>query len=182
MKITNNKSAILSQKLLIDALLTLMKEKKYSQITVSELTEKADLSRRTFYRLFSSIDEILLFYIHTLWSQKSSELYDSENISYMDISRFSLDFWYEHKDLTILLYENDLSNIILKFINEISLEIYKHQQPSEQFEKNPEAMEYALAYSSGGVHNIICTWASHGMDKTPAQLMQMFQYTLSSNI
>jgi len=178
MKITQNKSAMQSQKMLVDALLRLMSEKKYNQISISELADEAGLSRRTFYRLFSSIDEILLFHIHSLWELKASELYSSPDSSYMDISSFSLNFWYEHKDLTILLYQNDLSYIILKFINEISIEIYRHQTPNEQFEKNPETMEYALSYSSGGIHNIICTWASHGMDKTPAQLMQMFQHIL----
>ena len=74
---TTNPIALQSKNMYVSALLELMNEKPYNQISISELSDKADLSRRTFYRLFNSMDEILLFHIHSLWAKKSDELYNS---------------------------------------------------------------------------------------------------------
>lgn len=176
---TTNPIAIQSKNMFVNALLELMHKKPYNQITISELSNKADLSRRTFYRLFNTMDEILLFHIHDLWSKKSDELYNSSDKSYLHTSEFALQFWYEHKELTILLYQNGLINIMQQFINEISFEIYRIQKTNHKLAANPEALEYALSYSSGGVLNIICTWASKGMDKTPDELMSLLKLALS---
>lgn len=51
-----------AQKYFIDALLTLMEEKSYEDISVSELAERAQYDRRTFYRYFKSKDDILCLY------------------------------------------------------------------------------------------------------------------------
>ncbi|MDD6038546.1 MAG: TetR/AcrR family transcriptional regulator [bacterium] len=177
---TTNPIALQSKNMYVRALLDLMQEKPYNQISISELSGKADLSRRTFYRLFHSMDEILLFHIHSLWAKKSDELYRSSDKSYLHTSEFALHFWYENKDLTILLYRNGLVSVMQQFINEISLEIYHTQKPNRKLAKNAEALEYALSYSSGGILNIICTWASKGMDKTPEELMALLSLALET--
>lgn len=175
---TTNPIALQSKNMYVNALIELMNEKPYHQISISELSNKADLSRRTFYRLFKSMDEILLFYIHSLWAKKSDELYNSSDKSYLHTSEFVLHFWYEYKELTILLYRNGLISIMLQFINEISPEIYHVQKANRKLAKKPEALEYALSYSSGGILNIICTWASKGMDKSPEELMALLKLAL----
>lgn len=45
---------------LLEALLELIRTKDYAEISVTELTEKADVARQTFYRNYESMDEILL--------------------------------------------------------------------------------------------------------------------------
>ena len=172
---TTNPIALQSKNMYVSALLN---EKPYNQISISELSDKADLSRRTFYRLFNSMDEILLFHIHSLWAKKSDELYNSSDKSYLHTSEFALHFWYEYKELTILLYRNGLVSIMQQFINEISLEIYHAQKANRKLAKNPEALEYALSYSCGGILNIICTWAAKGMDKSPEELIALLKLAL----
>lgn len=142
------------------------------------LANKADLSRRTFYRLFNSLDEILVYHLQNLWAKRSDELYSSSDKSYLRTSEFALHFWYENKELAILLYQNGLVAVVQKFINEISHEIYSKQKDNSKLAKNPETLEYALSYSTGGIINIIFTWASKGMDKTPEELMALLKLSL----
>ena len=47
-----------SKKAIKDALLELMYEKSFSQITVNELLKKANISRGTFYAHFSNLDDV----------------------------------------------------------------------------------------------------------------------------
>jgi len=46
-----------SMQWLTDALLTLMAEKSYGDISITEICTRADLSRRTFYRLYGSKED-----------------------------------------------------------------------------------------------------------------------------
>ena len=55
-----------SQKLLFDALLALIAEKDYESITVSEIAERADVARATFYLHFDDKNALLLSSLDTL--------------------------------------------------------------------------------------------------------------------
>lgn len=150
-----------------------MQEKDFHAISIAELSQKADLSRRTFYRLFSTKEEILLYYIFQLWEKVCPNLYASSDHSYFYTSYFHMKFWYENKDFALLLYQNDLIIILQKFIDMISKEVYNHQKGTTPLNQNQEAFEYALAYSSGGALNVIWKWMSQGMTKTPDEVMEL---------
>ncbi|XCY66705.1 helix-turn-helix domain-containing protein [Streptococcus iniae] len=64
MKEVKNSIAMKSRQELIQALLRLMKNNNYQLITVSEISDEAQLSRRTFYRIYDSKNDILedIFY------------------------------------------------------------------------------------------------------------------------
>ena len=165
--------------MMAEALLSLMQEKDFHAISISELSQKADLSRRTFYRLFSTKEEILLYYIFELWEKACPSLYAASDHSYFYTSYFHMKFWYENKDFALLLYQNDLIIILQKFIDMISEEVYNHQKGTTPLSQNQEALEYALAYSSGGALNVIWKWISQGMIKTPDEVIEllMLSYT-----
>ena len=56
-----NKTAMQSQKQIADAMMSLLDEKPFSQITVSELCKAACISRQTFYTLFTSRENVMVF-------------------------------------------------------------------------------------------------------------------------
>ena len=49
-----------TQKALGDALITLALEKEYDEITIQEITDRADIGYRTFFRHYSDKDELLM--------------------------------------------------------------------------------------------------------------------------
>ena len=56
-----NKTALQSQKQIAEAMMALLGEKPFSQITVSELCKAAGISRQTFYTLFTSRENVMVF-------------------------------------------------------------------------------------------------------------------------
>ena len=168
-----NPIAVRSKHMLIEALLDLMEEKPFKDISISELTAKADLSRRTFYRLFETKEDILLYHIKTLWYENVSELYNMPTQSYFQTSYWSLCFWYSHRSLTLSLYRNQLLSLLQQFVNSVSMELFDHTKGDIPLRGNEEALSYALSYSTGGIINILWKWASEGMNKTPDQIMNL---------
>ena len=65
----------------INALLSLMEKKPYNQISVSELSELAEYDRRTYYRYFTSKDDILFSHCASLLSEiRMSLVFSSFNL------------------------------------------------------------------------------------------------------
>ena len=50
-----------SREWIAEAFYALLQKKDYDSITVSEIAQKADLSRRTFYRVFDSKQDIITY-------------------------------------------------------------------------------------------------------------------------
>ncbi len=57
----NNKSALFSQKLIGEAMLQLLEEHSFSEISISDLCKNADVSRQTFYSLFGSKENVIIY-------------------------------------------------------------------------------------------------------------------------
>ena len=57
----SNKTALQSQRQIACAMMELIREKPYTQITVSELCKAAGISRQTFYSLFTSRENVIVF-------------------------------------------------------------------------------------------------------------------------
>ena len=57
----SNKTAMASQRQIAEAMMRLIQEKPYAQITISELCKSAGISRQTFYTLFSSRENVVTF-------------------------------------------------------------------------------------------------------------------------
>jgi AcrR family transcriptional regulator len=63
-----------SKRWLVIALIELMQEKPYSSISVKEIADKAQLSRRTFYRNFNIKEDLLTEYANYLFKEYMSAL------------------------------------------------------------------------------------------------------------
>ena len=57
----NNKTALTSQRQIAEALLRLLDERPYGDISVSAICKQADVSRQTFYSLFQSKENVITF-------------------------------------------------------------------------------------------------------------------------
>lgn len=60
-----NKTALFSQKLIGDAMLRLLEDTPYAEISVSDLCREAEVSRQTFYSLFGSKENVITYAIQT---------------------------------------------------------------------------------------------------------------------
>ncbi|MVB12431.1 Bacterial regulatory proteins, tetR family [Caprobacter fermentans] len=178
MKDTQNPIALRSRKWLANALLELMKRKPFREISISEIAEKADLSRRTFYRSFSSKEEVICFHLQTIWRTGILKLATDEDHSYSHTIRWYLELWNEHRELALLLYRNNLMSLLLQEYNQIFREVYLMRKGNYPLAKNSEAMKYALSYSAGGLLNVLWQWASEGMRKSPEEVANLLMVAL----
>lgn len=166
-------SAKQSQAWLSKALLALMEQKPYRSITISEIAEKAGLSRRTYYRVFDAKEDLLFYYAETLYREFLVMLNRNIPDSYRDVIRLYLEFWYKHKHFLLLMKQNDLTLIIVQGYRRYFPEVFKVVKADHPLANNPEALSYAMAYSAGGLFSLLLHWLRNDMAHTPDEMMAL---------
>lgn len=157
-----------SRQMMEEALFALMKEKNYGQITISELVKRADVSRRTFYRLYERKEDIIYFYFEKLCRDYSSRY---ETLNSYDVEKVAAEyflFWYQHRTFLLLLHKNNLDDMLYYGIIRGSMEVMKKRIGDEKLRKMSE-LEYFADYSAGGFINLLYRWILSGMKENPEE-------------
>lgn len=168
-----NPASIRSKMLLATALLELMDEKSYENISIKELTDKALLSRRTFYTNFQTKEDILKYYIDTLVSEYIEILHGYKCLTSQDIAKEYFSYWYTHRNLLRLLKKNNLLILIKVFVeflrNMKSLLIIKDHTYTDS-----ELQYYEAVFMAGGIWNMLNVWVENDFDKDCDEMTELF--------
>lgn len=153
-----------SKKWLVDSIFDLMEVKSLENITVSEICDNAELSRRTFYRLFKNkkslleyyFDELIIDYENLLTKQTNDKEF-LDNVNFKDVIYLFLNFWWGKRDnIVILIKQNLFMDMFLKNISKWE-KIYSSFELPWHDEKNDD-LKYISNFFIGGYINVISYW------------------------
>ncbi len=102
-----------SKQWIADALLLLLKEKSYDQITITDITEKAGVARLTFYRNFEKKEDILQFHFDRVFSEYISSL-QGEEFDLEEALIQCFNFWQILKSDIKLYLKNNLHMVMYR--------------------------------------------------------------------
>jgi AcrR family transcriptional regulator len=158
----------------------LMEQKKYDDISISEITAKAGVSRMTYYRTYVSKEDIFkqyfLEYIDEHFPKNSQE------------SPVFINEWLEaivkaiqtHPNLITALKENPkLKDMAYKFFLENTQKILKEQYDMDT--ENPE-IHYQISFTAGALAAVFDCWNERGQQESLPDLIHIidkcihFQY------
>lgn len=150
LRLSNEQANQITKECLFEALLILMKKKPFDKITVSELVERAGVSRTTFYRNYSSIEQIitepLVVIIETLRASVTEEKYQN-----------NMKMWY--RDMLLYLKENYASMLeMLLLATNASFMDMKHI--SDFFAPTLDTEESRFKYTAfnGAIKELLSSW------------------------
>ena len=153
------------KKQITNALFRLLKEKELKDISISEITTEAQVSRISFYRNYDDKDTIIKEYMSfTLneWNKnhpKSSK--DTEDDILGDIFAYII----EYKDFYLLLRDRGLfyllKNIIMDALG-----------PKEEY---PNFGAYTAAFIANGIYGWIEEWFLRGMQESGEEMTKLLK-------
>jgi len=153
-----------SRQMITTALLQLLTKQTLTSITITELVNQANLTRMTFYRHFTSIDDVINSYISDIINQMKLALDQLPNPTVSDflITKFSI--LAKHQAQLHFNNHDDLDYLIEKF---------RHKQ-YETFATilNIEKTQFELTYHIGGIDAITKQWIKDDMRQTPQEMTQ----------
>ncbi|KAB7739394.1 TetR family transcriptional regulator [Nostocoides sp. F2B08] len=160
---------------LVEALLSLMAEKPYTEITITEITTRAKVSRRTFYRNFATKNDLLDAYSERLMLEYVEQLRVVANGPMEDIVLMHFTFWTEHLDFLAVLARNGMIYLVLQKYNEYNSEVAE-RSGSTRYLNTPKS-EYARAFNTGGYFNLLFEWLRRGANESPEEMAATFAHT-----
>lgn len=165
---TNDSSTFFTE-CIAKALIELLKEKPFSAISVSEIAQKAGVSRMTYYRNFSSKEEILEKYIGSIFDNYHREVYaHAKHASYIRYENVLLGFEYfrRYNDLAACLLSNNLGWYIRDAVirSELGLSLIS--------ENDRQSRYLSIAYANT-LFGIMSEWVLSGMKDDPEKLARM---------
>ena len=188
MKKSQNPSAVRSRREISNALLKLMQEHPYAEISVKQIIMETSLARKTFYLNFRSKDDVLESILDELIGEYTKALSNAkeennpagtknpdEAISVDTTGKVDtitnplsviFSFCDKNKDLLSLLYKNKMLYLLLLRLNEFLPEYSKTEDMSSNpFVKLIGELEpdYLIAFNVGAIWNVLFKWIDRGM-------------------
>ena len=116
-----DKRSIQSSEWIYTALKDLMSEKDFSKITITDIVNKANLGRTTFYRNFDSIDDVLKMKCDEKFNefrQYCISYYKENDVADKSFLTPFLKYWYENSEIIELLIKANRETIIKDCLTE----------------------------------------------------------------
>ena len=166
---TKNPANVLAKECIVEALIQLLEEKPLSAITISELTEKAGVSRMTYYRNYHTKEDIFETYLDDVMEVYYEEvnmlmlqgnLYDVENLAHC------FGFLKEHRYFLDHLFKSGFGYLLLKTICKYVIKTWYHPEDSMEY-------YYKLQAFSGSLYNLYIAWSENGMKEAPEQMARI---------
>ena len=180
MNTTNGKIAEQSKEKFAKALLVIMEQYDFKEITITQLSQEAGLSRKTFYRLFKDKEELINFFFEKLYRECLVQIKARQLQHYWDVVQCYFDFCEERKELLSLLKRNNLLVLLFEGSYKYSFKVFEYVRSKETADIYSSFLPYLLAYSIGGMYSMLLKWVESGMNIPSSLLIKKLKNWLMS--
>lgn len=166
-----DKRKIANQKVktsITSALFELLKEKSISEISITEIIEKAKVARASFYRNYSSKESVITTLIQDILNEYLKEIkFEDGNVyTYENIYK-SFKCFKKYQNQVLDLHRFGYGSILLDMLNQF------HEYIAGDMQFN-SIDRYILYIYIGALYNTALTWLQTGTKETPEELARFF--------
>jgi len=158
----NNKRELSVAQYITNSLFELMKVKPYNDVSITEITDKAKVNRVSFYRNFTSKEDIINKWI----TSTTQNFLSKSDINYQKDS--TLDYFTKlfthlekYKTEAMLIYKANLFNLLKDEFDNNIINLHKK-----------EYSNYKSYFLAGGIFNVYYFWLINGCKETPQQVAE----------
>jgi len=168
-----------TQKMLWEALIALIQEKEYSEITIQDIADRANVNRVTFYLHYRDKQDLLVKSVEVIFNDLNSKItpLTGENFR-LDIPPQGLTMVYQYiadnaKFYRIILGENGIPFLIDRFRRYLAeIAIQRFQMLTTPQSQRPLPLEMVVQYAAGSMIGLINWWLENDMPIPPAEFAQ----------
>lgn len=161
-KICKTEKSIERQKLFQTTLMTMMKKQKYQEITVTSLCKEMEIPRKTFYRYYDTLEDVLFAVIDDTLTDAFLYLEVKADL----IGFFS--YWKKRKNLLDVLQKSGLSHLLINRIFE------RFNESVDKGDFSNEELRYSGYISA--IMTMLLTWHHSGMKQSVEEMSQQVKH------
>lgn len=166
-----NPITLRSKSWIVKSLIELMNKKPYSEITLKEISENADLTRQTLYRNFATKEAILEYYVDGFYDEFIEVISAKEDIVLYDLLITYFEYWYKNKEFLKKLIDNNVYSIMLDLhLKYLSSMATNEKLKDLTFVSNNN---YFNQFAAGGLWFALKKWIEDDTEKTPKEMAEI---------
>lgn len=158
-----------------NGLLELMITRRFDDLTVTDLCRYLELSRRSFYRYFRDLEDVLDSALDHIFQGMAIP----NRIPELNEIQKNYEFWFENRHILDALHN---SNMIDRLYDGITRYTVPMEIQNYLDSKNQELWQEASQFAIGGFVSLIIFWYKDGFRKSPEQMAQIAYRMLFSPI
>lgn len=165
-----------TRRLLKESLLELMREKCFSNISIRDVTDRADINRTTFYLHYADTSQLLQSMVEELM-EEAQELINAhiqETVAdgtMRPVFEPILDFVVENRDICTVLLENNVASHFTDHLQELIQKNGGKIIRAWFRPKNDRQLSYLLEFVTCGLIGLIMEWFRENMDLSKNELL-----------
>ena len=163
-KICKTEKSAERQRLFQTTLLAMMKKEHYQNITVTDLCREMSVPRKTFYRYYGTLEDVL----HSILDDALTESFMNLEVNRDLVGFFG--YWKQKKDLLQVLEKSGLSTLLVD-------RIYDRLNKEEDANMRLGSMDY-LRYSGyvAAIMTILLSWNHAGMQQSVEEVSELVKH------
>lgn len=154
----------LAKECMVTALVALMKEKRYENISVSDIARRAGVSRMAYYRNYTSKDDILNKYMEEVGRAIHKTLSEQNSAGHsFEYFRCLFEELGQHHEIGVAALRANRSDLIMANIEKYMFETF----PTEP---GDAIAAYRVRMAAGGFYCVFMEWLKNGRQESPEAL------------
>ena len=148
---------------ILEAVLILIRKKEWQEISITEICEKAGVTRMSFYRSYENKEDVLRRQIARVTDRFMAEsgidfLQDSREDYLLKLFRHVT----EYRERLQAIYRAGLIHFVQEEFDRVMLAHYEGRYG-----------DYQTLFLSGGLYNVFLKWLKKGCAETPEEMVRM---------
>ena len=152
------------------SLMLLMNKKPYEKITIIDITRKAGVSRMSFYRHYSSKDDILLDAMNSVIAEFEESI--AEDTDFTNFSDKYINMLVNNKALLSCIVKAGSDDRFADMVLNYHKSLYEKKLDKNEIS---ETDMIKICFFTGGVHSVIKHWAETDFETDPAIMLECFR-------
>jgi len=161
-KMCTTEKTALRQRWIENGLLELMQERRFEDITVTDLCRYLKLSRRSFYRYFRDMEDVL----DCLMNHTFQDMVIADSALTIAVLEKYYEFWLRNKSLLSALAYSGMHSMLIQY----ALKYTKGEMLEEYLSGDDLGMDLSsemILFVISGLSSLLISWHAEGFQKSP---------------
>ena len=164
LRMSNEESNKITKESIETALIELLKTQYFEKISISDIVKRAGVSRMTYYRNYSSKEDILSSLISEFWNAIVKAFTPLPDLTEVEAATKFLDTIKQYKDTYKVIIKADKQDHILQSLNNFVLNVIPDKSVKGKY----------MAYlASGMLYNVVTEWLKNDIEISSKELAEI---------
>ena len=167
----NKETTTLVKKCIVDALIILMNEKEFDDISITEICTKAGVSRMAYYRNYYTKKDIILEYLKDIaenFKKESHSWQEKNEYTNKNVIHFLFTYFKNYAYFIKTLRKANLSGLLQEYLN------YYLENETNILKKDNSYEKYHLYSYAGALFNVYMKWIDNDMKESIDEMTEIF--------